>query len=274
MTRVLSGERPMMSERPIASQPCSPTDRGPGFRPPASVSLGVLAADDAFGVRALAVATVATPPAAHSETPMPITKSKVYVVDGDTENRKFLSRLLRTKGYTCAPFATAEDLLEAVDLQSRGCLVAGLDLPGLGGAAMQTKLRERRVALPLVGLIDRPNTRKIVAAMQGGAVTVLQRPCAIEELLEAVRLAVRKGATEWKSRQQLARTVRLYETLSDDEKNILRLIAQGISNKSIARQCELGLRTVESRRQTIFRKMQVDSLAELVRLAALVDPKL
>lgn len=205
------------------------------------------------------------------ESPMPTTKCKIHVVDSDAQNRRSTAQTLRARNWICKTYATAEDMLMAVTSESRGCIMTDLRLPGMSGLDLLRELHHREIHLPLIAVTGRHDTRLAVEAMKKGAVTVLIKTGGDRKLTEAVRLALDLEATSHRNVSKLAKAQVGFTSLTDTERTILKLIADGVPNKQIADECGMGLRTIESRRRSIFQKMQVESLAELVRLVVLME---
>jgi len=202
---------------------------------------------------------------------MTLKNQMVFVIDGASSTRNLLSRTVQSKKMICRLFGSAEELLDAVDGKSRGCIVASLELPGMGGLELQRELTKRRVGLPMIALSPaNGDLGTVVRAMQQGAMTVLQRPCDPDELLEAIRQALRFDRETYRERSRVARAHARYEALNARDRKIMKLVVEGVPNKTIAKKCDIGLRTVEGRRHRIFHQMEVHSLVELVRLALLM----
>ena len=205
------------------------------------------------------------------ESSMPTTKCKIYVIDSDAQTRRSTAQALRARNWICKTYATAEDMLVAVTSESRGCVVTDLRLPGMSGLDLFRELHHREIHLPLIAVTGRHDTRLAVEAMKKGAVTVLIKPGSNRKLTEAVRLALELEATNHRNASNLVKAQADFASLTDMERKILKLIANGVPNKQIANECGMGLRTIESRRRSVFQKMRVESLAELVRLVVLME---
>lgn len=207
------------------------------------------------------------------ERPVPTTKQKIYIVDSDTRARRAMADTIRAHStrYVCKTFTTAEDLLAALDHTSRGCVVTDLFLPGMSGLDLLAELSRGQTHLPVVAITSLADTQATVAAVQSGVVTVLDKPCNASELVDSIRHGLKIESKRRRRATQLAKAKAGFVSLTEKEQQILWLIADGHSNKQIARQVDMGLRTVEGRRQAVFSKMDVKSLAELVRLAVLLE---
>jgi len=189
----------------------------------------------------------------------------VYIVDDDPAARKSVAALIKTMDVTVITYASAEDFLANYDEQQMGCLVTDVRMLGMSGIDLQEKLARQKSPLPIIIITAYADVPLAVRVMEGGAVTLLEKPCRDQELWEAIRSALERGKGNFQlSAEQREVELQLGE-LSPQEHVVLELIVAGKANKVIARELEVSLRTVETRRQQIFKKMRADSVAELVR---------
>jgi FixJ family two-component response regulator len=138
---------------------------------------------------------------------------------------------------------------------------------GMSGLDLQDRLIELGIELPVIVLTAFPRTRSTVRAMAAGAVTLLEKPYEQEELWDAIRKGLARDATvraEARDRRDIKERA---ELLTQDERTVMQMIVQGKPNKIIAAQLNTSIRTIEGRRQAVFAKMRVETVAELVRLA-------
>jgi len=206
-----------------------------------------------------------------SEQPMTEKQHRIYVVDSDPLTDKLVAQATRTKKVICQNFSTAGELLDEIQGDTRGCIVSEIHLEGLSGLKLLKEIGRRRYHLPTILLSEKPDTAAVVAAMRQGAVTVLDKPCRSMELSAAIRLALRLEKTGHQERTRLAAARKRFATLTTKERKILNLVTNGVPNRRIARELDIGLRTVEGRRRAVFEKLKADSLAQLVRLAVLLE---
>lgn len=192
--------------------------------------------------------------------------STVFVVDDDELARESVLALAASLGLDAESFASAEDFLSRYEDHRPGCIVTDLRMPGLSGLDLQDRLRARGIELPLILVTGFANVPIAVRAMHRGAVTVLEKPCNTEELAAAIREAVSRDAEQRARREQRQRVIERHQSLSKGEREVLARIIAGEPNKQIAAELGVSMRTVEFRRHNIFKKMQTDSLAELVRI--------
>ena len=184
----------------------------------------------------------------------------VFVVDDDDSFRRALARLLRVEGYAAELFGSARAYLERAPYDGPGCLVVDLAMPGIDGLELQARLARDAEALPLVFVSGHADVASSVHAMKMGAVDFLTKPVDAEALLSAIQTAL--------SRQAIRRDVRArFARLSGREREVMRLVVQGLLNKQIAAQLGIAEKTVKVHRARVMEKTGSASLADLVRLA-------
>ncbi len=191
----------------------------------------------------------------------------VYVVDDDASVRKSLGRLLQAHGFQCEAFATADDFLSFPHVAHPACLVLDLRLPGLNGLALQEEMQTRKMAIPIIFISGYGDIPTGVKAMKAGAVDFLPKPFSDGDLLDAIAIALAKGTAEGKRRSEGAKIEQLIKTLTPRELDVMRLVIKGMLNKQIAADLGISIKTVKVHRGRVMQKMQVNSVAELVRLA-------
>jgi two-component system, LuxR family, response regulator FixJ len=193
-------------------------------------------------------------------------EQRVYLVYDDPQVEPMVTTLAAAMGLNVSAFASAEDFLARYDRQQGGCLVLGLRLPGMSGLDLLDLLRRRSLHLPTLVLSAFADIPSTVKAMQAGALTVLEKWPPAQELSDALRQALTRDAERRANEQRLAQFKSLLLSLTVEELQVLESVLAGKPNKTIARVLGISLRTVESRRQTVQKKLQVNSLAALVRL--------
>jgi len=197
----------------------------------------------------------------------------VFIIDDDELARRSVSALVRSMGHVCEAYPSAEQFLTSAEFSFPGCIVADVRLPGMSGLELQEKLLNQGCKLPIIMISAFASTRATVQAVQKGAITVLDKPCNDHELYNAIREAlVFDQQLRDLSAAKDAIKYRL-STLTPNERDVLELLMAGSSNKQIAKELDISIRTVESRRQKVFEKMQARSVAELVRLVLSVQSK-
>mgnify|MGYP001053843483 CR=1 FL=1 len=201
------------------------------------------------------------------------TEPTVFIIDGDAENRDALGKSISSMKVRSRAFATAEEFLDRCDGSSPGCVVLDLRLPETDGMTGLQKLRSHRLLLPVVVVSDRGDPPTVVRAMKAGAFDFLKKPWVDEVLREAVRAAIRHDAENRKRRARRRSVRQQIAHLSEGEREVLRSLVAGQTNREIAEELGLSVRTIEVRRAKIMRKMEAESLAHLVRLTLLGEQR-
>ena len=198
----------------------------------------------------------------------------VFVVDDDASLRKALSRLLRSAGFQVETLATAEEFLRRPAPDGPGCVILDVRMPGLNGLDLQRALAERHSSLPIVFITGHGDIPTSVRAMKAGAVDFLPKPFHDEDLLAAVRQAVRRHAKAREQQAELAVLRQRFDSLSAREREVMALVASGKLNKQAGHRLGVTEKTIKAHRSQVMRKMGADSLAELVRMAARIETHL
>lgn len=198
---------------------------------------------------------------------MPPAEGTVFVVDDDDAVLRAIERLLRADGLDVAVFASPREFLERHDPSVPGCLVLDLSMPDYSGLDLQRALAERGQTRPAVFLSGQGDIPASVKAMKQGAVDFLTKPVNAAELLEAVRLAIARDIAARAKDAETADLRRRLATLTPREREVLGHVLGGRLNKQIAAEIGAAEKTVKVHRARIMQKLQVRSLAELVRLA-------
>jgi FixJ family two-component response regulator len=196
----------------------------------------------------------------------------VYVVDDDPSVARALERMFRVAGFRLASFATARAFLDQQRLESPSCLVLDVHLPDLNGLDLQRELKDRGWTLPIVFITGHGSVPMAVEAMRAGAVHFLPKPFDNRELLAAVRQAVAREVQELARQEESNRVKTLVDSLTPRERQVFLLVAAGMVNKNIATRLGVCLQTVKLHRGHVMEKLGLDSVADLVQLAARARP--
>jgi FixJ family two-component response regulator len=199
----------------------------------------------------------------------------VHLVDDDESHVRAVARLLAAEGYAVRTFLSGDALVAGIDRDTRGCVVADLEMPGLDGLALQAELRRVGVLMPVVFLSGRGDVPRSVLAMKEGAVDFLEKSAPRERLAEAVRRALELDAAETERRARALAIERRFGRLTPREREVLAEVVRGQMNKQIAATLGISERTVKMHRTSITTKLGVHSTAQLAVLAkgvSLVDP--
>ena len=193
----------------------------------------------------------------------------VFLVDDDVSVRKALARLIRSAGYDVQAFASAQEFLDHANFKNQGpaCLVLDVRMPGLSGIDLQHELQDRNTLLPIIFITGHGDIPMSVKAMKEGAVDFLPKPVKEKELLRAIDQALARADQEQAERMELEDIQRRLERLTQREREVMTLVVRGFLNKQIASELGTVEKTIKVHRAHVMEKMEVDSLAELVRVA-------
>ncbi len=200
-----------------------------------------------------------------------MTDGTVFLVDDDEAVRRGISFLLRAAGHTIQAFPAAAAFLEAYDPESRGCLLLDVRMPRMTGLQLQRALAARGWQIPTIFVTGHATVPMAIAAMKAGAFDFIEKPLRDDALLESVGRALAWSRNRRDEDVQLAEISARAALLTAREREILMHVAAGEPNKTIARRLRISYRTVELHRSHILEKMKARTLAELIRLALLME---
>lgn len=190
----------------------------------------------------------------------------VYIVDDDDSVRRATARLLAVEGFKPLTFASAEEFLQFPLTDAPCCLVLDLQLPGLTGIELQEQLALLQSQLPIVFISGHADIPDSVRAIKAGATDFLCKPVQSEVLLCSVKQAISQYMAVAQQAASLQAARVMYASLTLRERQVSELVVQGKLNKQIAGDLGITEATVKVHRGRVMQKLQVTSLAELVRL--------
>ncbi|MHC1764507.1 MAG: response regulator transcription factor [Verrucomicrobiia bacterium] len=191
----------------------------------------------------------------------------VFIVDDDPAVLKSLSRLLSSAGLKTATFGSPREFLDRHDPNVPGCVVLDVSMPGLNGLEVQQALVASGHQLSVIFLTGHGDIPMSVRAMKSGAVDFLTKPVDAENLLATIRVAFEKNRVAQESQQETAEIRQRLASLTPREHEVLQHILAGKLNKQTAADLGVVEKTIKFHRAGVMRKMKVQSVAELVRLA-------
>jgi FixJ family two-component response regulator len=191
----------------------------------------------------------------------------VFIVDDDASFLKSVSRLLRAADYKVLTFESAGQFLAQLVPGMSGCVLADLQMPEVNGLELQEALAKSDNPLPVVFISAKGDIPTTVQAMRRGAEDFLTKLSPKEQLLDAVSRALARGAQERNQRDRRRHLRDRFAALSPREREVLGHVVRGRLNKQIADALGINLRTVKLHRTNLTRKLQVQSVAELTRIA-------
>ncbi len=203
------------------------------------------------------------------EQPRP--QSTVFVVDDDASLREALKSLLRSVGLRVEVFGSGADFLKIKLPDAAACLVLDVRLPGLSGLDFQAELAKANIQIPIIFITGHGDIPMTVRAMKAGAVEFLTKPFRDQDLLDAVQIALERDRAR-RTKDKAVNQLRMhFEALTPREQEVIGFVTAGLMNKQIAAELGVSEITVKVHRGNVMKKMGARSLAELVRMADMLE---
>lgn len=194
----------------------------------------------------------------------------VFIVDDEEPICDAVGLLLRSVGIQTLAFTDPQRFLSEYTPDLPGCLIVDVRMPGMSGLEVQRVLSERRCSLPVIFITGHGDVPMAVEAMRNGAFDFLQKPFNDDDLIRRVQKALEQDARE---RSELQRTDEIgarWESLTAREREVAECLVDGAANKAIAMDLDISERTVELHRARVMQKMEVRSIAQLVKLVMML----
>lgn len=189
----------------------------------------------------------------------------IRVVDDDISFRRAIQRLLTASGYRVKDYGSVGDMLLAGIGPECGCLILDIHMPGPSGLDLQDMLNANTHPLPVIFITGEATVHESIRAMKAGAADFLFKPVDGEALLSVLNKTLKNDACQRQEQQRLNLMQSRYASLSLREKQVLHMVVKGALNKQISAALDVAERTVKAHRARAMQKMEVRTLAELVR---------
>jgi len=191
----------------------------------------------------------------------------IFIIEDDESLRSALEALFQSVGHNTAAFGSTSAFLENFKPHAPGCLVMDVRLPGASGLDFQSRMEALGVRLPVILMTGHGDIPMSVRGMKAGAIDFLTKPFRDQDILDAAAEALQRDQERRAAASDNVRLHERYRTLSPREQQVMALVTAGRLNKQVAAELSISEVTVKIHRGSVMRKMQVRTLADLVRLA-------
>ncbi|MFG0634800.1 response regulator transcription factor [Pseudomonas sp. xss_2] len=194
-------------------------------------------------------------------------QAKVYVVDDDQGMLDSTVWLLESVGLQALPFSSGQAFLDACAGDEPACVLLDVRMPGLGGLAVQQALRDRGVLMPVIFVSGHADVPIVVRGFKAGACDFIEKPYNEQLLLDSVQAALSQARQLQQGSLELAAVQARIDGMTPRERDVFIPLVQGLSNRQVAEQLGVSVKTVDLYRGRVMKRMQASSLAQLVGMA-------
>lgn len=200
------------------------------------------------------------------ETKLDNLKPLIRVIDDDHAMRRSWAFLIEGEGWEVVTYSNALAFLAANDFSRPGCLLLDVRMPRMSGLELQDALKDKGVDLPIIFISGPGDIDMAVRGLKSGAVDFLQKPVDDRKLLDAISNAVLKNLNARRADAEISSFKTKLESLTQREREVIRMVAQGASNKAVAEGLGISEKTVQVHRGSAYRKLEIHNAAEIARL--------
>ena len=191
----------------------------------------------------------------------------IFLIDDDASMRKAISRILNEHGYLVEEFSSGESFLENLKERSPAVILLDMEMPRINGIEIQRRLILRGIKTPIIFVSGHSHQQQIVDSMKYGAIDFIFKPFQLDNLLLVISKAIQKDEKNYWLLQEADEVVKAYKTLTKREKEVCRLLINGLLSKEIAKQLEISNATIKVHKGRVMEKLKVNSLQDLVKIA-------
>ncbi len=202
----------------------------------------------------------------------PDERALIRLVDDDEDFLEGLAFVLEAKGWKTAGYLSPRDFLTSDRPSVPGCLILDIRMPEMSGIELQREMKARGIDLPIIILTGHADVESAVKTLKMGAADFLQKPADTEDLFESVENAVRLSFAKYQGGLTLETLRETLATFSAREKDVTRLLKEGLVNSAIAERLGLTAKTVRNYRNTVYGKLRVHNTDELLTVLSQISP--